>query len=488
MIYAEYVEFDMPTGERMRRLEAYGHAGYAPAGQDIVCAGASMLMETLVYMLAGCEEADCCAYREPTGPRVSVKLTGNICESDLAAIEFAKNGLALLAERYPDHVHFVDKSKDGQEKMVNLQLFGDGGDSGSAGDAGAEGGSGIVEPAMSPAEERLARCSGVLKRTGSRGAGLSSDGRAPGGKEPLSQRNGADSSPTEGSPWQDGKRHQTAQVDADEKERALTTTEDGADSAEGDGSEAEEKAQMTSEEHKKAFRELLQGEYKAESEELMQQAVERAAQLLENSPQMKGLLDALHEAYGVDDMEALTEAVKNGRVKDEAYFEKLAMEKGVSVATARQMDKLESENKRLTAAEKFAEDQRKAAQRQVEIDRIHAEWDREAQQLKAQYPEFDLEQTLANPEVARLMRLGLTMTEAYRAAYFDRIMAQNESRTAKQVEDGVTERIRQRSARPGENGTRPGGAAQTHTDVNALTRKEREQLERAALRGQVVTF
>ena len=53
MIYAEYVEFDMPTGERMRRLEAYGHAGYAPAGQDIVCAGASMLMETLVYMLAG---------------------------------------------------------------------------------------------------------------------------------------------------------------------------------------------------------------------------------------------------------------------------------------------------------------------------------------------------------------------------------------------------------------------------------------------------
>ena len=254
------------------------------------------------------------------------------------------------------------------------------------------------------------------------------------------------------------------------------------------GSEGKEKAQMTPEEHKKAFRELMQGEYKAESEELMQQAVERAAQLLENSPQMRGLLDALHEAYGVEDMEALTEAVKNGRVKDEAYFEKLAMEKGVSVATARQMDKLESENKRLTAAEKFAEDQRKAAQRQVEIDRIHAEWDREAQQLKAQYPEFDLEQTLANPEIANLMRLGVSMSNAYRAVYFDQIMAQNESRTAKQVEDGVTERIRQRSARPGENGTRPGGAAQTHTDVNALTRKEREQLERAALRGQVVTF
>ena len=479
MIYAEYVEFDMPTGERMRRLEAYGHAGYAPAGQDIVCAGASMLMETLVYMLAGCEEADCCAYREPTGPRVSVKLTGNICESDLAAIEFAKNGLALLAERYPDHVHFVDKSKDGQEKMVNLQLFGDGGDGGSAGDAGAEGGSGIVEPAMSPAEERLARCSGVLKRTNlspvERGTGRTSP--SPAATPPLAGEAlaGRDTAPD----------REGAEKDA--VGRALATTEDG---AEGDGSEAEEKAQMTPEEHKKAFHALLQGEYRAETEELMQQAVERAAQILESSPQVRGLMEALHEAYGVDadDLEALTDAVKNGRVKDEAYFEKLAMEKGVSVETARQMDKLESENKRLTAAEKFAEDQRKAAPRQVEIDRIHAEWDREAEQLKAQYPEFDLEQTLANPEIANLMRLGVSMSNAYRAVYFDQIMAQNESRTAKQVERGVEARIRQRGTRPGENGIRPGGAAQTHTDVNALTRKEREQLERAALRGQVVTF
>ena len=479
MIYAEYVEFDMPTGERMRRLEAYGHAGYAPAGQDIVCAGASMLMETLVYMLAGCEEADCCAYREPTGPRVSVKLTGNICESDLAAIEFAKNGLALLAERYPDHVHFVDKSKDGQEKMVNLQLFGDGGDGGSAGDAGAEGGSGIVEPAMSPAEERLARCSGVLKRTNlspvERGTGRTSP--SPAATPPLAWEAlaGRDTAPD----------REGAEKDA--VGRALATTEDG---AEGDGSEAEEKAQMTPEEHKKAFHALLQGEYRAETEELMQQAVERAAQILESSPQVRGLMEALHEAYGVDadDLEALTDAVKNGRVKDEAYFEKLAMEKGVSVETARQMDKLESENKRLTAAEKFEEDQRKAAQRQVEIDRIHAEWDREAEQLKAQYPEFDLEQTLANPEIANLMRLGVSMSNAYRAVYFDQIMAQNESRTAKQVERGVEARIRQRGTRPGENGIRPGGAAQTHTDVNALTRKEREQLERAALRGQVVTF
>ena len=51
MIKVTYTELDGPSGPTLR-LEAAGHAGYAPAGQDIVCAGASTLMQTLVYLLA----------------------------------------------------------------------------------------------------------------------------------------------------------------------------------------------------------------------------------------------------------------------------------------------------------------------------------------------------------------------------------------------------------------------------------------------------
>ena len=42
MIKVTYTELDGPSGPTLR-LEAAGHAGYAPAGQDIVCAGASTL-------------------------------------------------------------------------------------------------------------------------------------------------------------------------------------------------------------------------------------------------------------------------------------------------------------------------------------------------------------------------------------------------------------------------------------------------------------
>ena len=46
MIKVNYTELDGPAGPTCR-LEASGHAGYAPAGQDIVCAAVSVLAQTL---------------------------------------------------------------------------------------------------------------------------------------------------------------------------------------------------------------------------------------------------------------------------------------------------------------------------------------------------------------------------------------------------------------------------------------------------------
>ena len=71
MIKVCYSELDGPKGLSLR-LEAAGHAGYAPAGQDIVCAGASTLMQALVYLLAGEESARSDAWDEPEGPRLAV--------------------------------------------------------------------------------------------------------------------------------------------------------------------------------------------------------------------------------------------------------------------------------------------------------------------------------------------------------------------------------------------------------------------------------
>ena len=470
MIHAEYVEFDQPTGARVRRLEVFGHAGYAPRGQDIVCAGASMLMETLVYVLADCDEAECCAYNEPTGPRVSVKLTGSIFPTDLTAMEFAKTGLALLAERYPENIHYEDKSKDGQEKMVNLQLFAEGcGDGGAAAAAAsaADAAQEVQEPALRPAEERLARRSGVLKRS-SREEG-----------SPSQSAQSAASSPEGGA------------LGSEEKSELDEEAAENQNEAEGkDGEEKGEGKTKSPEERRKAFGELLRGEYADLTEELMQNAVTEAIRRLEASPAMKDLMQALQEKYGTDanDLVALTEAVRNGAVKDDAYYEKLAMEKGVSTRTARELDKLESQNKHLTEQQQMIQQMERQRAQQDRIAELQAGWDREAEQLKAQYPDFNMAEVLANPEVEKMMRSGVSMTNAYRSAYFDHILKQQQAATARQVEQGVVNRMQQRNARPGENGTRPGGAVQTKIDVSHMSRKEMEEMEKRVMRGEVITL
>lgn len=271
---------------------------------------------------------------------------------------------------------------------------------------------------------------------------------------------------------------------------ATDSAAEGSGSENGEGEAGEEAKKPSPAERRKAFGQMMSGEYKDLADEMMQNAVQIAAQNLEASPEMRGLLEAIAEKYGTDatDLTALTDAIRNGVVKDDAYFERIAMEKGISVRTAREMDKLETQNKRLTAQQQAAQQMQKAAAERARIAQIQAKWDAEADALQAKYPDFDRGEVLANPEVEKMMRAGCSMEAAYRAAYFDRLMARQTAATAQQTEQGVLNRVQQRASRPAENGTHPGGAVQTHLDVEHMSRKDREALEKRVLRGEIITL
>ena len=149
MIKAVYSELESPDGVT-RRLSVKGHANYAPAGQDIVCAGASILMQALVWMTADRAGVESAASDGPDGPRVSVT-AGPGAEGAEVAGGFAlvKAGLALLAERYPDNLRYADTSREGEACMVDLQMFGQG-------------------PALSREQKRQAMAEGTMGRRGRR--------------------------------------------------------------------------------------------------------------------------------------------------------------------------------------------------------------------------------------------------------------------------------------------------------------------------------
>lgn len=461
----------------MMFLRAEGHAEFAPKGQDIACAAVSALMQTLAYSL----DSGTVTCADDRNLMVVQAKQGT---DSLAKFELVTDGLILLADAYPEHVRYINLHAD-KADAIDLQMFADGGAAGgdgtsqsagadsspngranaSAGAGAANGeGNAIELPALRPAEERLARRSGVLKRSSR--------------EEDGNQKN-APSQPPEG--------------DSSPEGRADTSAEEGAANQEAEGKDGEEKGEgktKSPEERRKAFGELLRGEYADLTEELMQNAVTEATRRLEASPAMKGLMQALQEKYGTDanDLVALTEAVRNGAVKDDAYYEKLAMEKGVSTRTARELDKLESQNRHLTEQQQMIQQMERQRVQQARIAELQAGWDREAEQLKAQYPDFNMAEVLANPEVEKMMRSGVSMTNAYRSAYFDHILKQQQAATARQVEQGVVNRMQQRNARPGENGTRPGGAVQTKIDVSHMSRKEMEEMEKRVMRGEVITL
>jgi hypothetical protein len=122
------------------------------------------------------------------------------------------------------------------------------------------------------------------------------------------------------------------------------------------------------------------------------------------------------------------------------------------------------------------------------VKEIHAAWDRQAEAVRAKYPGFDYAEARANPAFGDLMKRGVDLETAYKAVYFDRLMGANQAATAQVVERGVTERIAARGARPRENGARPGGAAAMKTDVNSLTKADREKIERQVLHGAKISF
>ena len=233
----------------------------------------------------------------------------------------------------------------------------------------------------------------------------------------------------------------------------------------------------TLEERAKAFDALIQGEYKDEFTKRTQKIIDRRfKQTKELESRVKAsqpVMDLLAQRYGVSDPEGIMSALES----DNAYWQDMADEAGMTVDQYREFQRLKRENEALQA-------EHDSQLEQMQIDQQAEKWFMESEALSMKYPNFDLEMELNNPQFISLLRSGVPMEHAFEVVHLDEIKQQNQLI----AEKAVTDNLRAKGKRPLENGVSSQSATQIKKDVSKLTKKERAEIALKAQRGELVTF
>lgn len=242
----------------------------------------------------------------------------------------------------------------------------------------------------------------------------------------------------------------------------------------------------TLEARKKAYYELVNGEYK----DLFAQDTQRIInerfkdyKALEKRVQDTGaVMDLLMQRYKIadGDVAKLTTAVEN----DTAYWSQAAEEAGMSVEQYMQFQKLQRDNAALLKEQRRREGQ-EAADRQL------ARWAREEQEVRQTYPSFDLKAELENEQFRFLItnaKSPVPLKHAYEVVHMDEIKAGIARMQAKATEKQVVDSIRAKGARPAENGTSSQSAFTVKDDVGKLSAKDMAEINRRVMRGERISF
>lgn len=190
------------------------------------------------------------------------------------------------------------------------------------------------------------------------------------------------------------------------------------------------------------------------------------------------VISRLVDRYGVNDMEALANAIDN----DSAIWEEAAYEAGMSVEQFRNYKKMERQAK---AAETFME----SMKRRQQADAQYETWIKEAEALKEEYPEFDLNAELQNPTFRGLLgqknpEYAVSMKQIYEVSHPEVLERRVAQRTAQQV----TDNIKARGQRPVEGAARGQSGIVYKSDVSKLTKNDRKEIAKRVLRGEAISF
>ena len=256
----------------------------------------------------------------------------------------------------------------------------------------------------------------------------------------------------------------------------------GAEAAAPETTEGQQ-AEQSPEEREKAFNDMINGDFRDLFDARMQKAIKERVgevkQLQQQLQQQNDVIGLVAKKYGIstDKMGDIREALES----DDVFWEEAAADQGMTVDSYKKMVKLEAENEALHKA-------REEAERKNQKDAVFQKWDREAEELKRMYPQFDLQSEIQDKRFLDLMGAGIDMRTIYETLHHDEILPALMQQTAKAATKQQAAAARSGQMRPAENGMSSRPAAQTVKDPAKMTKEERQEYARRAARGEIITF
>ena len=201
-----------------------------------------------------------------------------------------------------------------------------------------------------------------------------------------------------------------------------------------------------------------------------------------NAQDWQGQLEATNDAIGilyskynleVGDIEGLKEAIAG----DDELISSAAEREGFTVDAYRENLNLKTEAAKGRA---LAESIAKETEKRETFER----WDREAQDLKQAFPNFDLEAELDNENfVEALNRVG-NVQDAFMIAHVQDIL----SGAMASGQQKTIQNLQAQAARPAENGVSHQAAVQRKTDPSKLTDEDMDKIFRGVEQGKSYRF
>ena len=222
-------------------------------------------------------------------------------------------------------------------------------------------------------------------------------------------------------------------------------------------------------------------EYNKQMQSVVQSRLRSAKGAEETLGKLAPALELLARKHGMDpekpDYDALVQAIRD----DDSFYEDKALEMGVSVETAKQIEQKAQDNARQQRQEAITLEQQKIQNHIMSLEQ-------QGEELKKVFPNFDLRTELQNPAFARMTspNMGLSVEDAYYAVHRKEIMATGMQVTAQKTAQMISNSIQAGTRRPAEAGTTGQAPSVTTFDYRNASQQQREELKRRIRSGEKI--